>query len=161
MYITRSGRAGMFVCYTAVCCSTKFVVAGTQNPMVIYCFIKSFYYQKWYIFYFFLKVDFSLNLYHGSVNLICTVFLLSGQIKLQHMHCFCSSMVGVNLPKRAAGFLVQRELLYFSKAMERPDRPYLFILGGLVYYYYYLYTACSPPFLLSNLSISRLSQYDK
>ena len=25
----------MFVCYTAVCCSTKFVVAGTQNPMVI------------------------------------------------------------------------------------------------------------------------------
>ncbi|KAM7448957.1 phosphoglycerate kinase [Porites harrisoni] len=41
-----------------------------------------------------------------------------------------SSMVGVNLPKRAAGFLVQRELLYFSKAMERPDRPYLFILGG-------------------------------
>ena len=54
------------------------------------------------------------------------------------MHCFCSSMVGVNLPKRAAGFLVQKELLYFSKAMERPDRPYLFILGGLVYYYYYL-----------------------
>ena len=50
-------------------------------------------------------------------------------------------MVGVNLPKRAAGFLVQKELLYFSKAMERPDRPYLFILGGLVYYYYYLYTA--------------------
>ena len=77
------------------------------------------------------------------------------------MHCFCSSMVGVNLPKRAAGFLVQKELLYFSKAMERPDRPYLFILGGLVYYYYYLYTACSPPFLLSNLSISRLSQYNK
>ena len=42
MYITHSGRAGMFVCYTAVCCSIKFVVAGTQNPMVIYCFIKSF-----------------------------------------------------------------------------------------------------------------------
>ena len=58
------------------------------------------------------------------------------------MHCFCSSMVGVNLPKRAAGFLVQKELLYFSKAMERPDRPYLFILGGLVYYYYYLSIYC-------------------
>ena len=82
MYITHSGRAGMFVCYTAVYCSTKFVVAGTQNPMVIYCFIKSFYYQKWYIFDFFLKVDFGLNLYYGSVNLICTVFLPSGQIKL-------------------------------------------------------------------------------
>ena len=95
MYITRSGRAGMFVCYTAVCCSTKFVVAGTQNPMVIYCFIKSFYYQKWYIFYFFLKVDFSLNLYHGSVNLICTVFLPSGQIKLHERFFVCIVFVAL------------------------------------------------------------------
>lgn len=63
-------------------------------------------------------------------------------------------MVGVNLPKRAAGFLVQKELLYFSKAMEKPDRPYLFILGGLVYYYYYLYTAHSPPFLFKSVYIS-------
>ena len=40
------------------------------------------------------------------------------------------SMVGVNLPMKAAGFLMQKELVYFSKAMEKPDRPYLAILGG-------------------------------
>ena len=45
---------------------------------------------------------------------------------------FCSSMVGVALPLRTAGFLMQKELVYFSKAMEKPDRPYLAILGGLV-----------------------------
>lgn len=41
-----------------------------------------------------------------------------------------SSMVGVNLPQKVAGFLLQKELVYFSKAMEKPDRPYLAILGG-------------------------------
>ena len=40
------------------------------------------------------------------------------------------SMVGVNLPIKAAGFLMQKELVYFSKAMEKPERPYLAILGG-------------------------------
>lgn len=41
-----------------------------------------------------------------------------------------SSMVGVNLPQRAAGFLVAKELTYFAKALEHPDRPFLAILGG-------------------------------
>jgi phosphoglycerate kinase len=41
-----------------------------------------------------------------------------------------SSMVGVNLSQRAAGFLVQKELEYFAKALEKPDRPFLAILGG-------------------------------
>jgi len=41
-----------------------------------------------------------------------------------------SSMVGVNLPQRAAGFLMKRELDYFAKALENPQRPYLAILGG-------------------------------
>src|SRR5690606_10446377 len=40
-----------------------------------------------------------------------------------------ASMVGVNLP-RAAGFLVQKELEYFGKALDNPDRPFLAILGG-------------------------------
>jgi len=39
-------------------------------------------------------------------------------------------MVGVQLPQRVAGFLMEKELVYFSKAMEKPDRPYLAILGG-------------------------------
>ncbi|KAJ1981378.1 phosphoglycerate kinase [Dimargaris cristalligena] len=41
-----------------------------------------------------------------------------------------SSMVGVNLPVRAAGFLMKKELDFFSKALENPERPFLAILGG-------------------------------
>ncbi len=41
-----------------------------------------------------------------------------------------SSMVGVNLPQKAAGFLMQKELQYFAKALESPDKPFLAILGG-------------------------------
>ncbi|KII88860.1 hypothetical protein PLICRDRAFT_40505 [Plicaturopsis crispa FD-325 SS-3] len=41
-----------------------------------------------------------------------------------------SSMVGVKLPQRAAGFLVKKELEFFAKALEHPDRPFLAILGG-------------------------------
>lgn len=40
-----------------------------------------------------------------------------------------SSMVGVNLP-RAAGFLVNKELKHFAEILEKPDRPFLSILGG-------------------------------
>jgi len=41
-----------------------------------------------------------------------------------------SSMVGVELPQRAAGLLMQKELEYFGKALEAPERPFLAILGG-------------------------------
>lgn len=41
-----------------------------------------------------------------------------------------ASMVGVQLPTRCSGFLLAKELSYFSKAMESPARPYLVILGG-------------------------------
>ncbi|KIM57657.1 hypothetical protein SCLCIDRAFT_1219347 [Scleroderma citrinum Foug A] len=41
-----------------------------------------------------------------------------------------SSMVGVQLPQRAAGFLVKKELEYFAKVLENPERPFLAILGG-------------------------------
>ncbi|KAJ2416890.1 phosphoglycerate kinase [Coemansia sp. IMI 209128] len=41
-----------------------------------------------------------------------------------------SSMVGVALPVRAAGFLMQKELEYFGKVIENPEKPYLAILGG-------------------------------
>ncbi len=40
-----------------------------------------------------------------------------------------SSMVGVNL-QRAAGLLLQKELDYFGKALSKPERPFLAILGG-------------------------------
>ncbi len=41
-----------------------------------------------------------------------------------------SSMVGVDLPQKAAGFLLQKELDYFGKALSDPKRPFLAILGG-------------------------------
>jgi hypothetical protein len=39
-------------------------------------------------------------------------------------------MVGVQLPQRAAGFLMKKELEYFAKVLESPERPFLAILGG-------------------------------
>src|SRR4051794_18559083 len=39
-------------------------------------------------------------------------------------------MVGVDLPQKASGFLVKKELEYFAKALENPQRPFLAILGG-------------------------------
>lgn len=41
-----------------------------------------------------------------------------------------SSMVGIDLPQKASGFLVKKELEYFAKALENPARPFLAILGG-------------------------------
>lgn len=41
-----------------------------------------------------------------------------------------SSMVGVKLDQRASGFLMKKELDYFSRALENPQRPFLAILGG-------------------------------
>ncbi|GAA5858408.1 hypothetical protein JCM1840_001188 [Sporobolomyces johnsonii] len=41
-----------------------------------------------------------------------------------------SSMVGVDLPQKAAGLLMTKELEYFAKVLEKPERPFLAILGG-------------------------------
>jgi phosphoglycerate kinase len=41
-----------------------------------------------------------------------------------------SSMVGVQLDTRVAGFLMKKELDYFAKALDKPERPFLSILGG-------------------------------
>ncbi len=41
-----------------------------------------------------------------------------------------SSMVGVNLPEKAAGFLMEAELKAFGAVLDTPTRPLLAILGG-------------------------------
>ena len=41
-----------------------------------------------------------------------------------------SSMVGEGFNQRAAGFLLKKELTYFSKVLDNPQRPFLAILGG-------------------------------
>merc|ERR1712038_1781806 len=41
-----------------------------------------------------------------------------------------SSMVGEGYDVRAAGFLLNKELTYFAKALDNPEHPFLAILGG-------------------------------
>ncbi|KAL0280549.1 UNVERIFIED_CONTAM: hypothetical protein PYX00_001810 [Menopon gallinae] len=41
-----------------------------------------------------------------------------------------SSMMGEGFDQRAAGFLLKKELQYFSKVLECPEKPFLAILGG-------------------------------
>ncbi len=41
-----------------------------------------------------------------------------------------SSVVGVDLPERVAGFLMQKELDAFAAVIDSPQRPFLAILGG-------------------------------
>ena len=41
-----------------------------------------------------------------------------------------SSMVGINVPVRAAGFFMKKELQYFSKVLENPVRPMTVVMGG-------------------------------
>nr|AEE63606.1 unknown [Dendroctonus ponderosae] len=41
-----------------------------------------------------------------------------------------SSMLGEGFQQRASGFLLKKELAYFAKALDNPERPFLAILGG-------------------------------
>jgi phosphoglycerate kinase len=56
--------------------------------------------------------------------------LLTLEYSFGTAHRAHSSMVGVKLPQRAAGFLMKKELEYFAKVLESPERPFLAILGG-------------------------------
>ena len=39
-------------------------------------------------------------------------------------------MLGEGYETRASGFLLKKELEYFAKALDNPERPFLAILGG-------------------------------
>ena len=39
-------------------------------------------------------------------------------------------MLGEGYEMRAAGFLLNKELTYFAKALDTPEHPFLAILGG-------------------------------
>jgi len=41
-----------------------------------------------------------------------------------------SSIVGIQLEPRAAGYLMKKELQFIGKALENPEKPFLAILGG-------------------------------
>lgn len=77
-----------------------------------------------------------------SVYLLCTAlsFLLPiaclncslfyQNLFINSCYLYFSSMVGICHEKRVAGFLMEKELVYFEKVLENPDRPFLAILGG-------------------------------
>ena len=44
-----------------------------------------------------------------------------------------SSIVGIQCDKRAAGYLMKKELDYFGKILENPEKPFLAILGCSVF----------------------------
>ena len=48
----------------------------------------------------------------------------------KYVFTISSSMVGCQLPQKAAGYLLKKELTYFAKALVNPERPFLAILGG-------------------------------
>ncbi|CAO3593863.1 unnamed protein product [Absidia cylindrospora] len=65
--------------------------------------------------------------FRDSLSQLADVFINDAFGTAHRAH---SSMVGVELPQRAAGFLMQKELEYFAKVLEHPERPFLAILGG-------------------------------
>lgn len=69
-----------------------------------------------------------------EIETFCTSLSTLGDIYVNDAfgtaHRAHSSIVGINLPIKAAGFLLEKELVYFDKALTTPQRPFLAILGG-------------------------------
>ncbi|KAH0520571.1 Phosphoglycerate kinase 1 [Microtus ochrogaster] len=74
----------------------------------------------------FLK-DSKIDAFRASLSKLGDVYVNDAFGTAHRAH---SSMVGVNLPQKAGGFLMKKELNYFAKALESPERPFLAILGG-------------------------------
>lgn len=73
------------------------------------------------------KVDDKVAAFRASLTRLGDVYVNDAFGTAHRPH---SSMVGVNLPQKAAGLLLQKELDYFGKALSAPERPFLAILGG-------------------------------
>ncbi|KII61627.1 Phosphoglycerate kinase 1 [Thelohanellus kitauei] len=69
----------------------------------------------------------SVDRFRASLTKLGDVFVNDAFGTAHRAH---SSMVGVDLEKRAAGFLMKKELDYFSQVLENPQRPFLALLGG-------------------------------
>jgi phosphoglycerate kinase len=65
--------------------------------------------------------------FRGSLSMLGDLYVNDAFGTAHRAH---SSMVGVKLEPRVSGFLLKKELEYFSKALESPEAPYLAILGG-------------------------------
>ena len=65
--------------------------------------------------------------FRGSLSKLGDVFVNDAFGTAHRGH---SSMIGVNLPQKAAGFLMEAELKAFAAVLDHPQRPLLAILGG-------------------------------
>ncbi|XP_049851713.1 uncharacterized protein LOC126326590 [Schistocerca gregaria] len=65
--------------------------------------------------------------FRASLSRLCDVYINDAFGTAHRAH---SSMVGIDVPCRAAGFLMKKELDYFARVTKNPERPYLAILGG-------------------------------
>jgi len=61
-----------------------------------------------------------------KINFICIIDINDAFGAAHRAH---SSIVGVKLNQRAAGYLMKKELDYFGRVLENPERPFLAILG--------------------------------
>lgn len=65
--------------------------------------------------------------FRDQLTSLCDVYINDAFGTAHRAH---SSMVGLNVDQKAAGFLMTKELTYFAKALENPVKPFLAILGG-------------------------------
>jgi len=68
-----------------------------------------------------------VNKFRESLSKLGDVFINDAFGTAHRAH---SSMVGINLPIKAAGFLMKKEIQCFGKALENPERPFCVIMGG-------------------------------
>ena len=69
----------------------------------------------------------AVQVFRASLSRLGDVFVNDAFGTAHRAH---SSMVGVALPQRAAGFLMEAELKAFAAVLDHPKRPLLAILGG-------------------------------
>lgn len=68
-----------------------------------------------------------LNKFRESLSKLGDVFVNDAFGTAHRAH---SSMVGINLPIKAAGYLMKKEIQSFGKALENPEKPFVVIMGG-------------------------------
>ena len=68
-----------------------------------------------------------VDAFRSKLSSYCDVYINDAFGTAHRAH---SSMVGVQCETRAAGLLMKKELDFFAKAVENPQRPFLSILGG-------------------------------
>lgn len=69
----------------------------------------------------------AIRSFRTSLSMLADVYINDAFGTAHRPH---SSMVGVDLPQKAAGFLMKKELESFGKVLDNPNRPFLSILGG-------------------------------